>query len=328
MKLPHRRQFLHLAASAAGLPVVSRAAFAQAWPSRVVRLFVGFPPGGGADAASRIIANRLSEIWGQQVVVENKPGAGGNIALDVAAHSAPDGYTMALATGAPGIYGFLLGSLNYDPETDLAPVTLIGTYPNMLVVATSSPLKSVQDYIAAAKASPGEITFASPGVGTPAHLCGELFKRRAGINITHVPYRGVTAGGLSDVIAGRVHAMFNTTGSLLQAARSGQVRGLAVTSRQRFVTATEFPTIAESGVPDFDATSWYGIFVPGRTSSSIIEKMHAGLVAILGEPSIKARFEPLGVAIASSLPAELAVRARADTELWGSINKAANINGE
>jgi len=327
MKIP-RRKFLHLAAGAAALPAVSGIATAQAWPARVIRLLVGFPPGGGADAAARIVANRLSEIWGQQVVIENKGGAGGNIALDTAAHASPDGYTMALAVIAPAIYGFLFGSLNYDPVADLAPVTLVGVYPNVLVVSNSSSVKSVREYIANAKANPGKVTFASPGVGTSAHLSGELFKRMAGIDITHVPYRGVAAGGMSDLITGRVDAMFNTTGSLLQAVRSGQVRGLAVTSGQRFVTAADLPTIAESGVPGFDVTSWYGLFVPAKTPAPIVQKMQADIVAMLGEPAVKARFEPLGVAVAGSTPAELAARTRADAELWGPVIKAANIKGE
>jgi tripartite-type tricarboxylate transporter receptor subunit TctC len=323
-----RRQFVQLVTGATALPVMPAIAQAQAWPARVVRLLVGFPPGGGADATTRIIANRLSEVWDRQVVVENKPGVGGNVALDTAAHATPDGYTMVLATGAPAIYGFLLGSLNYDPVADLAPVTLIGTYPNMLVVSNASQMKSFADYLAAARANPGKVTFASPGVGTPGHLAGELLKQMAGINITHVPYRGVATGALSDVITGRVDAMFNTTGSLLQASRSGQVRALAVTSARRFQTAPEFPTLAESGVPGLDATSWYAIVVPGKTPAPVVQKMHADLVALLAEPAVKSRFEPLGLAVASSTPAELAARARADTALWGPVIKAANIKGE
>jgi tripartite-type tricarboxylate transporter receptor subunit TctC len=324
-----RRRLLRVAASAGLLaPPMRHGAFAQAWPSRIVRLLVGFPPGGGADATTRIVANGLSEIWGQQVVVENRPGAGGNIAVDTAAHSPPDGYTMALVVVAPAIYGFLLGSLNYDPIADIAPVSLIGTYPNMLVVSTSSKMLTLRDYIDAAKANPGKITFATPGVGTTAHLSGELFKRMAGIDITHVPYRGVQAGGLSDVMTGRVDAMFNTTGSLLQAVRSGQVRGLAVTSGQRFPTAPELPTIAEAGVPGFDVTAWYGIFVPARTPQDIVQKMHADILKMLDQPAVKARFEPLGVVVGGSTPAELAARARADAELWAPIIKAAGIRGE
>jgi tripartite-type tricarboxylate transporter receptor subunit TctC len=327
MTLP-RRQFLHLTAGVVAFPAVARIAKAQAWPARVVRLLVGFPPGGGADATTRIVANRLSEMWGQQVVVENKPGVGGNIALDTAAHATPDGYTMVLAVVAPAIYGFLLGSLNYDPVADLAPVSQIGTYPNILVVSNASPFKTARDYIAAAKASPGKVTFASPGVGTPGHLAGELLKRLAGIDITHVPYRGVAAGGMSDVITGRVDAMLNTTGSLLQAVRSGQVRGLAVTSGERFVTAPELPTFVEAGVTGYDATSWYGTFVPAKTPAPIMRKMNADIVAMLREPAVKARFEPLGLAVASSTPAELAAKARADAELWGPIIKSANIRAE
>jgi tripartite-type tricarboxylate transporter receptor subunit TctC len=331
MKLS-RRRVLQLAAGAAALPFLPRAAVAQGaaqvWPTRIVRLVVGFPPGGGADSASRILANRLSEIWGQQVVVENKGGAGGNLGIDTVAHASPDGYTMGLATGAPAIYGFLLGALGYDPIADLAPVSMVGTYPNLMVVSNASPMKSVGEYIANAKANPGKVTFATPGVGTSGHLAAELFKRKAGIDITHVPYRGVAAGGMSDLIAGRVDCMFNTTGSLLQAVKAGQVRGLAVTTAERFEGAPEIPTIAESGVPGFDVTSWYALYVPAKTPQQIVKKMNAGVVAMLAEPAVKARFDLLGVAAAGSTPDELAARARADTALWGPIIKAANIRSE
>lgn len=330
MKLP-RRNFLHLATSIAAVAtyssVISRRALAQTWPTRVVRLLVGFPAGGGADAASRIVANRLSEIWGQPVVVENRAGAGGNIAIDAAAHAGPDGYTMVLAVVAPAVYGFLLGSLTYDPVHDLDPVTLIGTYPSILAVGNSSPMKSVQDFINKAKANPGTVTFASPGVGTTPHLAGELFKRMAGIDITHVPYRGVAAGGMTDLIAGRVDAMFNTTGSLLQAVKSGQVRGLGVTSRRRFALAPELPAIAET-VPGYEVTSWYGIYVPARTPGPIVQKMHDDILTVLGEADVKKRFEPLGVTVGGSTPAEMAARARADTDLWGPVIRAANIRGQ
>ena len=326
MKIP-RRKFLQFAVGAAAPLALAPAAEAQTWPNRIVRLVVGFPPGGGADSASRILANRLSEIWGQQVVVENKGGAGGNLGIDTVAHASPDGYTMGLATGAPAIYGFLLGALGYDPIADLSPVSLVGTYPNLMVVSNASPVRSVQEYIAKAKANPGGVTFATPGVGTSGHLAGELFKRKAGIDITHVPYRGVAAGGMSDLISGRVDAMFNTTGSLLQAVKAGQVRGLAVTTPQRFAALPELPTIAKSGVPGFDVTSWYALYVPARTPPEIVKRMNADVVAMLAEPGVTAQFELLGVAVAGSTPDELAARARADTALWGPIIKAANIKG-
>src|SRR5262249_53274194 len=207
------------------------------------------------DSAGRIVGSRLSEIWGQQVIIENKPGAGSTIAIDSLAHAAPDGYTLLISAGSPANYGFLY-TLGFDPVTDVAPLSLIGRFPNVMVVPNSSPWKSLKEFIAYAKANPGKINWASPGIGTSPHLAGELFKRMAGIEITHVPYRGVAAGAMSDILAGRLDAMFNTTGSLLQAVRAGQVRGLAVTSAERFPTALDIPTIAESGVPGYDVESW------------------------------------------------------------------------
>jgi tripartite-type tricarboxylate transporter receptor subunit TctC len=327
MKLP-RRQFLHLAAGAAAFPAVSRIAQAQVWPSRPVRLVVGFPAGGGADAAARIVANRLSELWRQQIVIENKGGAGGNIAIDTVAHAAPDGYTMLL--GFPGLVlnRFLYSSLTYDPVADFAPVSLIGVFGNLLVVSNSSPMRTFPDFLAHAKANPGKVTFATPGVGTSPHLAGELLKHRAGIDLIHVPYRGVAAGGMSDLIAGRVDSMFNTTGSLLQVARAGTVRGLAVTLAERAGTAPELPTIAESGVPGFDVSGWYGLLAPAKTSPDILRKMHADVAEVLANPAVVAKFEPLGVDVRSSTPDAFATRMRFETELWGPIIKAANIKGE
>jgi tripartite-type tricarboxylate transporter receptor subunit TctC len=322
-----RRTFLRLAAGAAALPASSRLVRAQAWPTRIVRLLVGFPPGGGMDAAGRIVASRLSELWGQQVVIENKPGAGSTIALDTAAHAAPDGYTILISAGGPATFAFLF-PLGFDPARDLVPLSLVGRFPNMMVVPISSPWKSLKDFIADAKANPGKITWASPGIGTTPHLAGELFKRTAGIEMTHVPYRGVAAGAMSDLLAGRLDAMFNTTGSLLQAARSGQVRALGVTSGERFATAPEIPTFAESGVPDYRVESFYGLWTSARTPPEIMRKMNAGMVAVLAEPAVKAKFEVLGVIASGSTPDELGAKALADTQLWGPIIKAANIRGE
>jgi tripartite-type tricarboxylate transporter receptor subunit TctC len=327
MKLP-RRRFLQLAAGATALPVLPRMARAQAWPTRIVRLVVGFPAGGGNDAAARIVANRLSEVWGYQVVVENKGGAGGKLAFETVAHAAPDGYTMLL--GFPGLVfnSFMFSSLNYDPIADFAPVSLLGLYANLLVVPNSSPLKTFQDFLAYAKANPGKVTYATPGVGTSPHLSGELLRYKAGIDITHVPYRGTSTGATSDLITGRITSMFNTTGSLLQATRAGQMRGLAVTSAERASTAPEFPTIAESGVPGYDVSSWYSLFVPAKTPPDIVRKMNADTVAILREPGILAKFELLGITVTPSTPDELGARLRREFDLWGPIIKAANIKGE
>jgi len=326
MKLP-RRNFLHLAAGAATLPVFLGISRAENYPARAVRLLVGFPPGGGSDVGARIIANRLSEIWGQQVIVENKPGAGGHLAIDVAAHANPDGYTMVWVGGSIPLYGLMIKSINYDPEADLSPVTLVGTYPNVLAVPNSSPWESVRDLIAAAKLNPGSVTFSSPGVGTSPHLSGVLFARMAGIDIRHVPYRG-GAPALTDLIAARVDCMFNTTGTLLTAVRAGQVRGLAVTSGKRFATAPELPTIAESGVPDFDVTSWYALYMPANSPVPIMQKVSHDAAEILTEPAVKARYEQLGVLSGGSTPAELADRGRSEAKLWRSVMGAAGIQPE
>jgi tripartite-type tricarboxylate transporter receptor subunit TctC len=327
VKIP-RRRLLRLAAGAAAWPALPRSASAQAWPSRPVRLLVGFPAGGGADVAARIVANRLSEIWRQQVVIENKPGAGGNLAIGVGARANPDGYTMVLVPGAITLFGLTLPSLDYDPAADLAPVTLLGTYPNLLAVPNASPVKSVGDFIAAAKANPGNVTFASPGVGTSPHLSGVLFARMAGIDIRHVPSRGVTTGGMSDLVAGRVDSMFNTAASLLPAVRSGEVRGLAVTSGERFATVPELPTITQSGVPGFDVVSWYALYVPAKTPADIARKMHDDTVAVLDEPAVKAKYEPLGILSGGSTQDALAARVRLEVALWRSVIKSAGIKPE
>jgi tripartite-type tricarboxylate transporter receptor subunit TctC len=327
MKRP-RRQFLRSVAGAAALPVLPRFALAQTWPARVVRLVVGFPAGGGADAVARIVASRLSEIWGQQVVIENKGGAGGNIAIDMVAHAAPDGYTMLLGVPGLALNRFLFASVGYDAVADFAPVSMIATYGNLLVVPNASPIKSLADFIAHGRANPGKITFASPGVGTSPHLAGELLKHTAGIDITHVPYRGVAAGALSDLIAGRVDSMFNTTGSLLQVVRGGQVRALAVTSPERPANAAEFPTFAEAGVPGFDVSGWYALFAPAGTAPDIVAKMHADTAAVLAEPAVEAKLVSLGLTVAPSTPEALAARVRGEIEKWGPIIKAAGIKGE
>jgi tripartite-type tricarboxylate transporter receptor subunit TctC len=325
MKLP-RRKFLHLAAGAAAFPAVPRIAQAQAWPTRVVHFVVGFPAGGGADATTRILAARLSELWGQQVVVENRGGAGGNLAHEMVAHASSDGYTILMGTNSVPVNPFLFPRLTFDPLTDFASVSLIGTYPHLLVVPVNAPAKTLPEFIARAKRE--KVTYASPGVGSTPHLAAELFKHVAKIEITHVPYRGVAAGAMNDLIAGRVDAMFNTTGSLLQSVRVGQVLGLAISSAARAQSAPDIPTFAESGVPGYVVESWYAVFAPAKTPPEIVKKMNEDVATALADPIVKARFEPLGVTVASSTPEQLAVRMKAEAELWGPIIKAANIKGE
>ena len=222
----------------------------------------------------------------------------------------------------------LFSTLTFDPAVDFAPVSLVGTYPDIIVVPNSSPFQNLQEFIAHAKANPGKMSWASPGVGTVPHLAGELFKHMTGIEMTHVPYRGVTQGLMSDFIAGRLDLMFNTTGSLLQPVRSKQVRGLAVTTAQRFPSEPELPTVAEQGVAGYDVSSWYGIYLPAKTPPDIIKKMNADMVAMLSEPAIKQKYEPLGVLAQGSTPAELAAKNQADAALWGPIIKEANIKVE
>jgi len=321
------RRSLIAASGAAALGMAARGARAEVWPSRFVKLIVPFPPGGGTDSVGRIISAKLTEIWGQQMVIENKGGAGSNIGAEAVARADPDGYTLLIGSLPVAVNRFLYSSLSYDSVTDFAPVTQICTYPNLMIVPNSSPAKSVMEFVAHAKANRGKITFASSGTGTSTHLSGELFKRMTGIEMTHVPYRGV-APALNDVIPGRVDVMFNTMAGVLQHARAGQVRGLAVTSAKRFPTALEFPTVAESGVPGFDVAAWYAFFAPAKTPPEIVNKLNADTVAILREPAVIAALEKAGVAVMGSTPAELARLLKSEIDLWGPVIKAAGIKSE
>jgi tripartite-type tricarboxylate transporter receptor subunit TctC len=322
-----RRKVLELAGGAALLPF-GRPAFADTYPSRVVRLFVGFPPGGGADLATRIVANGLSEIWRQQVIVENRPGAGARIALDTVAHAPADGYQLLLAPASPLVQALLFSTLTFDPATDFAPVSLVGTYPNIIVVPNASPFHTLGDLIAHAKAHPGAMSWASPGIGSVPHLAGELFRYRAGIEITHVPYRGANQGLMSDFLAGRLDLVFNTTGSLLEQVRSKQVSGLAVTSAKRFPDLPDLPTVSEAGVAGYDVSSWYAIYAPAKTPADVIAKINADMTTILRDPSIKEKFKLLGVLSQPSSPRELTAMNVADAALWEPIVKEANIKVE
>jgi tripartite-type tricarboxylate transporter receptor subunit TctC len=318
-----RRRLIEFSAASLLAPGLPRVGLAQAWPSRIVRLVAPFPPGGGTDAVARIIAARLSEMWGQQVIIENRGGAGSNIGSEAVARSEPDGYTILIGSLPLAVNRFLYPSMGYDSLTDFAPVTLICTYPNVMAVSNSSPARSVQEFIAYAKANPGR-TFASSGIGTSTHLSGELFKRMAGIEMTHVPYRGV-ALAMNDLMPGRVDVMFNTIGGLLPQVRAGQLRGLAVSTIERFPTAPDLPTVAESGVPGFDVSSWYALFVPAKMPPGIISKINADMVAALAERDVRARLEHLGVLVKGSSPQELGALLKSEMDKWGPVIKAAGI---
>jgi tripartite-type tricarboxylate transporter receptor subunit TctC len=324
---PSRRAVFGFASGGLLWLAAPRLVNAQAWSGRAVRIVVGLAPGGGMDAVARILAGRLSEVWGHQVIVENRSGAGGNLAYEAVAHAVPDGTTLLVAARAPALNRFLYAKLSYDPDADFAPVTLIGQFPYLLVVPASSPEKSLQEFIARAKANPGKMTFASPGVGGAPHLAGELLNRMVGISMTHIPYRGVAAGALGDLLAGRVDAMFNALASLLPPVTAGQVRALGVTSAQRFTTIPDIPTFIESGVPGFDVSSGYGLYAPVATPQDVVGKINGAVVAALAEPAVKAKFEPLGTALVGSTSDALAARDRADAARWGPLIKELKIAG-
>jgi tripartite-type tricarboxylate transporter receptor subunit TctC len=305
-------------------PILATCAFAQSWPNRYVRLIVPFTPGGANEAYARNLAAKLSEIWGQQVVIENRPGAGGNIGAEIAARSDPDGYTMLIASFPHAVNRFLYPSLGYDLLADFAPVSLIGETPNLMVVPNSLPVHSVAEFIAYAKANRGKVTYASSGHGTSIHLSGELFKRTTGIEMMHVPYRG-GAPALSDLIAGRIDVMFNIISSVLPQVRAGQMRGLAVTTARRVVAAPEFPTFAEAGLPGFEASAWFGFVVPSKTPPHIVAKINADTIAALADPVLKGRLEQLGVVVAGSTPEEMAAFLKSEVDKWGPLIRDAGI---
>jgi tripartite-type tricarboxylate transporter receptor subunit TctC len=323
-----RRRFLGLAAASAILPAFGGGnAFAQVWPNRHVRLVVPFTPGGANDTIARILAPRLSELWGQPVVIENKPGAGANIGIEAVARSLPDGYTVLITPIALAVNRFLYPSLNYDPVADFAPVTLICSEPNIMAVPNTSTARSVSEFVRQTKARPGSMSYASAGRGTSLHLSGEMFKRMAGIELTHVPYRG-SAPAIIDLISGRIDVMFGSAGSMLPHVKAGKLRGLAVTTPQRSPVIPELPTIAESGVPGFNVSSWFALFVPAKTPSEIVKTIHAGAVSALNQPQVRERFSELGAVIIGSTPQELAAHLDSEMRKWGSLIKEADIKAD
>ncbi len=299
-------------------------ASAEGFPSRVVRLVVPFPPGGGTDNVGRILSARLSEVWGQQMIIENRGGAGSNIGNEVVARATPDGYTVLFAAFPLATNKFIYPTLAYDPVADLAPITLIGTFPNILVVPNTSPVKSVSELIAYIKAHRGDVTYGSSGIGTSPHLNGELFARMIGVEMTHIPYRGAGPATI-DLIGGRLTFMFNTSGALMPHVQSGRLRALAVSSGKRFSAVPELPTVAESGLPGFDVSSWYALFAPAKTPPAIVQKLNADAVAVLREPGVRQRIEGLGLEVAGSTPEALAAFLQAEMAKWGPVIKAAGI---
>ena len=325
-----RRRFVALSSASALLPALGSGpanSQSQNYPTRFVRLVVPFPPGGGTDAIARVVSQRLSVIWGQQMVVENKGGAATSIGTENVARSDPDGYSVLLQSMPLAVNKYLFATLPYDPVGDLAPVSLICDYPNVMAVPMSSPAHSVQEFIAYAKANPGKANYASSGHGTSVHLSGELFNKMTGLKLQHIPYRGA-GPALNDLIPGRVDVMFNNIGAVMPLIAGGQLRALAVTSAKRARELPDVPTVAEAGVPGFDVSAWYALFVPAKTPDAVIRKLNADTVQALADPATKARLEQLGVGVIGSSPEELRAYLAAEMSKWGVIIKEAGIKVE
>ncbi|MEO8487942.1 MAG: tripartite tricarboxylate transporter substrate binding protein [Betaproteobacteria bacterium] len=306
------------------LPFASTA-IAQAWPSKPITYIVPFPAGGTTDVLARILGIKLGAALGTTIVVENKPGAGGNVGSEVVARAAPDGYTILGGTiSSHAINVSLYPKLPYDPITSFQPITLIGTNPNVLVVNAASPYKSVQDITAALKAKPGSLSYASAGNGTSQHLSAELYKFIAGVDMVHIPYKG-SGPAIQDVIGGQVPMMFDTSVVAGPHIESGRLRALAVTSGKRAPSMPNVPTMAESGVPGYDVVSWQAVFAPAGTPKPIVDRLHAEIAKILKEPEVQERLAKLGLDPSGMTPAELSAFQKTEIDKWAKVIKAANI---
>jgi tripartite-type tricarboxylate transporter receptor subunit TctC len=322
MKLP-RRVFLHLAAGAAALPVPQRIAFAQAYPSRPVRIIVGFAPGGGSDIMARLIGPWLSDRLGQQFIIENRPGASSNIATEAVVNASPDGYTLLLATLPNAISVTLYEHLKFNFIRDITPVAGISRDPFAIEVNPSMPVKTVPEFIAHAKANPGKINMASGGIGSGNHIFGELFAMMTGVSLVHVPYRGA-GPALVDLLGGQVQVMFASMSSSIEYVRAGKLRALAVTTAIRLDALPDIPTVGDF-VPGYEASFWSGIGAPKNTPAKIVDKLNMEINAALTDPKMKARFAELGVTALPGSPADFNELIAAETEKWGKVVRAANM---
>ena len=319
MKLPHRRRFLHLAAGAAALPALSRIARAQTYPSRPVRWVVPFPPGGVTDIVARLMGQWLSERLGQPFVIENRPGAGGNIGAEAVVKATPDGYTLYLSSSPNAISATLYDNLNFNFIRDIAPVASISISPLVMEVNPSVPAKTVPEFVAYAKANSGKLNMASNGNGTTSHLAGELFKMMTGINMLHVPYRGA-APALTDLIGGQVQVMFDVMASSIEHIRAGKLRALAVTTATRSEALPDVPNVGEF-LPGFEASAWQGVGVPKNTPTEIVDKLNKEINAGLADPKIKARLADLGNIGLALSPADFGKLIADETEKWSKVVK-------
>jgi tripartite-type tricarboxylate transporter receptor subunit TctC len=325
MKLP-RRRFLCLAAGAAALPAVSRIARAQTYPTQPVRLIVGFAAGGAADITARLIGQWLSERLGQPFVIENRPGAGGNIGTEAVVNASPDGYTLLLVNPGSAINATLYDKLNYNFIRDIAPVAGIIRVPNVMQVNPSFPAKTIPEFIAYARANPDKINMGSAGTGSSNHVSGELFQMMSGVRMVHVPYRGA-APALADLIGGQVQVLFSAVTSSIEYIRAGKLRALAVTTATRSEALPDIPTVGDF-VPGYEASNWWGVGVPKSTPAAIVDKLNKEINAALADPKIKARLADLGGMALVGSPADFGTLIAEETEKWGKVIRAANIKAE
>jgi tripartite-type tricarboxylate transporter receptor subunit TctC len=325
MKL-RRRQFLQLAAGAAAFPAVSPIALAQTYPSRPVRLIVGFAPGGGNDIVARLMGQWLSQHLGQPFVIENRPGAGTNVATEAVVNAAPDGYTLLFVAPSAAINATLYEKLNFNFIRDITPIAGIMRIPNVMVVNPSVPAQTVPEFIAYAKANPGKVNVASPGVGTSVHLSGELFKMMTGVDMVHVAYKG-SAPSLTDLLGGQVQVSFATMPASIEFIRSGKLRALAVTTATRSPALPEVPTVGEF-VPGYEVSTWYGICARRGTPAEVVDKINREIDAGLADPTMKARLADLGGITIAGSPDDFGKLIADETEKWGKVIRAANIKPE
>jgi tripartite-type tricarboxylate transporter receptor subunit TctC len=323
MKLPHRRQFLHLAAGAAALPAVARVARGQSYPSRPVHWIVGYTPGGGNDIFARLMGQWLQERLGQPFVIENRPGAGSNIATEAVVNARPDGYAILLANFANASNASLYANLKFNFIRDIAPIAGIVRVPNIMLVNQSLPVKTIPEFIAYAKANPGKISMASAGIGSTGHLAGELTKMMAGIDFVHVPYRG-NAPAITDLLSGQVQILFASLPSSIEYVRAGKARGLAVTTAMRAAAAPDLPAIAEF-VAGYEVSSWYGIGAPRNTPSDVIDTLNKAVNVGLADPRLKKQLDDQGGIEMAGTPADFGRLIADETEKWAKVIKFAGI---
>ncbi|WP_210202498.1 tripartite tricarboxylate transporter substrate binding protein [Alsobacter soli] len=323
--MDRRALLLAAAALAAG---ASAPAFAEeGWPKgRQLRLVVPFPPGGATDVVGRIVADKLGQIWGQTIVVENRAGAGGNIGNEVVAKAEPNGDTLLVGTVGMATNQFLYPKLNYDPVGDFAPISLLAMVPNLLVVSKGLPVNSVQELIAYAKANPGKLNYGSSGVGTSIHLSGELFQRMTGTKMVHVPYRG-SAQATQDLIAGRLDLMFDNISQALPHAKAGSTKALAITTGKRSPVTPEYETVSAT-VPGFDVSSWFAFFMHRKTPPAILDKVAAATRAAVADPGVQERLKATGAIPVGGAPEELEAFMASEVKTWGAVIKEANIKAD